>query len=197
MSAMAQAEICSSSRRIVSSAVLGTVVFLISEVMLFCALISAYIVLRGQSGIWPPLDQPRLPAVATGANTCVLIASGLFMWRSLAAIENADRIRFRRELVTAFVLGALFLVGQGTEWIFLVRYGLTTTSSVYGALFYTIVGCHGLHVAAALAVLGFVLIRAVQGYYEYGRRDGLRALRLYWTFVVGIWPPLYGLVYLW
>ena len=27
--------------------------------------------------------------------------------------------------------------------------------------------------------------------------DRLRAMRLYWLFVVGIWPPLYVMVYLW
>ena len=74
-------------------------------------------------------------------------------------------------------------------------YGLTGTSSLYGATFYTLVGAHGLHVLAALAVLTLVTVRARRGRYDRDR-TGLAMCQLYWLFVVGVWPVLYALVYL-
>ncbi|MEO2004632.1 MAG: cytochrome c oxidase subunit 3, partial [Candidatus Poribacteria bacterium] len=54
-------------------------------------------------------------------------------------------------LGVTWVLGALFLGVQGFEWIGLIGHGLTMTSSVYGALFYTVIGFHALHVAIGCA----------------------------------------------
>ena len=55
------------------SAVVGTSVFIFTEVMFFCGLVSAYLVLRSHTE-WPPADQPRLPVMVTGINTMVLLA---------------------------------------------------------------------------------------------------------------------------
>jgi heme/copper-type cytochrome/quinol oxidase subunit 3 len=89
------------------------------------------------------------------------------------------------------------LVLQGTEWVKLVRYGLTSSSSLYGSLFYTLVGCHALHVLAALFALAWVLHAARSGRYGSDNLDALLGMRLYWVFVVAVWPLLYALVYLW
>jgi len=182
---------------IVPTPVLGTAIFLFSEVMLFCALISAYVVLRGDAAVWPPLDQPRLPVAATALNTGILLLSGYFMWRGVGALERGGSGALVRWLGLTLACGTAFVAIQGLEWISLVRYGLTTSSSIYGAIFYTIVGCHGLHVLAAIAVLAAVLIRALRGRHHAADQAGLSALGLYWAFVVAIWPPLYALVYLW
>lgn len=181
----------------VPSPVLATLLFLLTEVMLFCGLISAHVVLRAQAGPWPPAGQPRLPVETTALNTLVLLVSGVFAWRSVSAVAGGELRRFRRRLAAAFGLGATFLVLQGAEWVQLVGHGLTSSSSLYGSLFYTLVGCHALHVAAALVVLAVVLARAFSGRYGPDDHAGVVAMRLYWTFVVAVWPPLYALVYLW
>lgn len=51
-------------------------VFLASEVMLFAALVSAFLVLRAEAAAWPPPGQPRLPVTVSGLNTVVLLCSG-------------------------------------------------------------------------------------------------------------------------
>lgn len=179
---------------LVPNGMLGLVLFLATEAMLFAGLISAYLVLRAGAVDWPPYGQPRLPVGVTAVNTAILLASGWTMHRSVRALRRG-RASSRWLALTA-VLGSLFLCIQGAEWIRLVGFGLTTSSSLYGATFYTLVGAHGLHVLAALAVLLGVALRGWRGRYTAAEPGELALCRLYWLFVVGIWPVLYFLVYL-
>ena len=184
-------------RELIPSPVLAMAIFLFTEVMLFAGLISSYIVLRGQAAEWPPFDQPRLPVLATAAITLLLLGSGFTMWRSVPALTSGNERAFRRLMAITFGLGAAFVLLQGAEWAVLVSYGLTSSSSLYGSLFYTLVGCHAVHVVVALIALGVIARRARNGRYTAANHAGLRAMRMYWTFVVVVWPPLYALVYLW
>ena len=56
----------------------------------------------------------------------------------------------RKWLGISILLGAFFLVFQGYEWIQLLKFGFTLSSSVYGGLFYLLIGAHGFHVMGAL-----------------------------------------------
>ena len=92
--------------------------------------------------------------------------------------------------------GAVFLSIQGFEWFRLLHFGLTLSSSIYGGLFYTIIGCHALHVFGALMWLLVVWRKATAGKYTRQNYVGLQTCSMYWVFVVALWPLLYGLVYL-
>ena len=154
-------------------------IFLISgEIMFFGGLISAFLVLRVSAAAWPPPLQPRLPIAVTGLNTLVLLAALV-----------------RRLLATA-ALGAVFLLVQGYEWTRLVSFGLTLSSGVYGATFYTLIGAHAAHVVGALVWLAAVLALAARGRFVDGAAGPLRACAMYWHFVVALWPILYVAVYL-
>ena len=167
-----------------------------AEAMFFAGLIGAYIVFRVGSAIWPPPFQPRLPVGVTGVNTLILIASAVTMRWSLKAVRVNDRKKFVRYLAYTALLGGIFLLIQGFEWLRLIHFGLTVSSSVYGGLFYTLIGFHGLHVVGALIWLLVVLMRAEQGRFSRESYVGAQTCGMYWTFVVALWPILYGLVYL-
>jgi heme/copper-type cytochrome/quinol oxidase subunit 3 len=184
------------SHTFIPNAVLGMLIFLGTEAMFFAGLISAFLVLRAGSAVWPPADQPRLPVLVTGLNTLILLVSAYTMWRALAAVRNDRQGELRRWLGVTGLLGTLFLAIQGTEWVRLLGYGLRMTSDVYGATFYTLIGCHGLHVLGGVIVLLAVLRQAIQGRHSSRDHAALEACRLYWFFVVGVWPILYVLVYL-
>ena len=179
-----------------SNAWVGTLMFLGAEAMFFAGLIGAYIVFRFGSAIWPPPFQPRLPVGVTGVNTLILVASAVTMRWSLKAVRVNDRKTLIRCLAYTAVLGGIFLLIQGFEWLRLIHFGLTVSSSVYGSLFYTLIGFHGLHVFGALIWLLVVLVRAKQGRFSRESHVGLQTCGMYWTFVVALWPVLYGLVYL-
>jgi len=183
-------------RRLLANQVLGVLVFLGAEMMLFAGLISALVILRANADAWPPPGQPRLPVELTAVNTLVLLASAVPMWlavRSAAARSGAD---LRKWLAVTTALGSLFLVIQGSEWVRLVQYGLNVQSGAYGGTFYALIGCHGLHVVGGVLTLWCVMRRASSGRYTAGDPAGVNAAGLYWAFVVGIWPLLYYLVYL-
>lgn len=174
---------------------LGVLIFVGSEVMLFAGLLSAFLVSRASASFWPPPNQPRLPIVVTGLNTLLLVLSGFTMWRVVRFLRQHDKTGAMRWMGATIVLGALFLAIQGSEWAGLIRFGLTMTSSVYGGMFYLIVGAHALHLVVAVAVLLFVAARVWRGRYEVDFR-GVVACSVYWSFVVILWPMIYALLYL-
>jgi heme/copper-type cytochrome/quinol oxidase subunit 3 len=178
-----------------SNAWLAVLMFLGAEAMFFAGLIGAFIVFRVGAPVWPPPFQPRLPVGLTGLNTLILLSSAVTMHLGLKAVR-AGKPGVSRLLGLSAVLGAVFLAIQGYEWLRLIQFGLTVSSSVYGGLFYTLIGFHGLHVAGALIWLVVVCVQAKKGRFSKQRHTGLQICVMYWTFVVALWPLLYVLVYL-
>jgi heme/copper-type cytochrome/quinol oxidase subunit 3 len=174
---------------------LGMLILLASETMLFGGFIAAFLVFRLGAPVWPPPFQPRLPVEATGVNTVVLLLSGYTMWRALGAARSGDRVALARRLAETVLLGAAFLAVQGYEWVRLLEFGLTASGN-YGGTFYTLIGAHALHVLAALIWVAILLIATARGRDTAGDHTYVAVCGMYWLFVVGLWPVLYGLVYL-
>ena len=179
-----------------SNAWLAILMMLGAEAMFFAGLMGAYIVFRIGSTVWPPPFQPRLPIAVTGVNTLILLASAVTMKLALRANRDGDPSGLVRMLSWTALLGTIFLAIQGFEWIRLLHFGLTVSSSVYGGMFYTLIGFHAAHVFGALIWLVSVWVRARQGKYTKQHYVGLQTCSMYWVFVVSLWPVLYGLVYL-
>ena len=176
--------------------VLGVLALIATEVMFFGGLISAFYVLRAGSFSWPPIGQPRLPVAITGLNTLVLFSSGYTMHWGVREAKRGRNGPLVRWLAATRILGAAFLTIQGSEWIKLIRFGLTVRSSIYGALFYTLVGAHAVHVMWAVGALLIVTYRARRHHYSASNCDGVVACSLYWYFVVLLWSVIYAAVYL-
>ena len=182
--------------RAVSNARLAMIVLIAGESMLFAGLIGAYLVFRLAARNWPPPDLPRLPLGLTAANSVLLLASGLPMGRALRAARRYDRRRLARSLGQTALLGGTFLFVQGIEWVRLVRHGLTLASGTYGATFYVLIGCHGVHVLAAVTWLAVTALLARRGAFIAGRQAPLEMCAIYWYFVCALWVVLFPLVYL-
>lgn len=182
-------------RRFVDNAALGMALFVFTEVMLFSGFLSAFAIVKGgaPAGLWPPPDQPRLPIERTALNTLALLLSGV-------ALAIAGR-RFARGgagaaspwMGAALALGAAFVALQGFEWAALLGQGLTLRSSQLGSFFYVIVGTHALHAVAAIIVLAGAWLALHAGRL---RSSTFGAVRMFWYFVVLVWPVLYWTVYL-
>ncbi len=180
----------------IASNVLAVAIFIASEVMLFGGLLSAFMILRAENSQWPPLGQPRLPLLVTTLNSLILFASAWTVIRAVRAARNGERDALTNQLSLTLLLGAIFLFVQGSEWIRLIHFGLTVSSSVYGGLFYTLVGIHAVHVMGAVVALCVVLRLARQGRYLPDDYSGVVACSLYWCFVVLLWGVIYVTVYL-
>ena len=181
-----------------SNARLAILILLGAEMMFFAGLIGTFLVFRLGSVTWPPPSQAdvRLPIGVTGINTIVLLLSGYTMIRALRAVRRDSQKELRRWLLVTGLLGAIFLVVQGSEWVRLVHHGFTLSSGVYGSIFYVLIGCHALHVLVAVVWELSVLAKAFGGGFSADRHVGVEICTIYWTFVVGLWPILYVMVYL-
>jgi heme/copper-type cytochrome/quinol oxidase subunit 3 len=180
----------------VGSPELAILIFIVFESMLFSGLIAAYLVLRTSSFAWPPPGMPRLPIEVTWVNTAVLLFSAYTMYRATREVKAGRIDPFRNALTLTAALGAAFLIVQGSEWVQLIRQGMTLTSGSYGAIFYTLIGLHGLHVVGAVIWLSVVLILAMRGRYSAKSYTGVKLCAMYWYFVSFLWPLLFGMVYL-
>ena len=180
------------SAPLVPNAVLGMLMFLFTEIMLFAGLISAHTIARASSVVgWPPPGQPRVPFEETALNTAALLLSGVLVFLAQRSLRR-DRKRTETLLMLGIALGTFFVAFQGVEWLGLIREGLTLTSSTHGAFFYLIVGVHGLHAIASLAALASGEIRLRRGVLP---QSSFTAAALFWYFVVGVWPVIYFQVY--
>jgi heme/copper-type cytochrome/quinol oxidase subunit 3 len=74
----------------------------------------------------------------------------------------------------------------------LISIGLTMMSGVFGATFFLLIGTHGLHALSAILAMIYIWFKMGKGSLQV---EQLRALTVYWLFIVGIWPVLYRLVY--
>ena len=183
-------------RPLIDNLHLAMLFLICGEIMFFGGLISAFLVLRVSSALWPPPLQPRLPVGVTGVNTLVLLASSIAMLAAARAARRDDTSRLVGRLLIAAALGSVFLIVQGYEWVRLVGFGLTVSAGAYGGTFYTLIGTHAAHVVAGVVWVGLTILLAARGRFTDGRTGGLRACMIYWHFVVLLWPVLYVLVYL-
>lgn len=174
---------------------LGIWVLLGSEAVFFSALIVTYIVNRGRS-ISGPLPSQVLDVPLTAVNTFVLICSSLTMVTALASIQRGEDRRLRFWLVATMLLGSAFLGGQATEFTLLAQHGLSLSSNLFGATFFTLTGFHGAHVLAGVIWIGFVLVRALRGAISRENHIPVELVGLYWHFVDLVWIIIFTIVYL-
>jgi heme/copper-type cytochrome/quinol oxidase subunit 3 len=181
------------SQKIVSDGIMGIILLIATEAMFFAGLISAYIVNRSGFTTWPPTGQPRLPVEITAVNTLILISSAVLLWLFKRKFTAGSS---QKLLLSAMLGGAVFICVQGSEWARLISFGLTTTSSLYGAFFYLIIGAHALHATAGLLALAWLYSGLRKNISPDEAKNKIIVCSMYWFFVVAIWPVLYTLVYI-
>lgn len=192
MNATAQPSTSPRRRQVVPSGVLGMVLFTVTEMMFFLALISAFLIVKARSSVWPPLDQPRLPVEMTAFNTVLLLISGVLLFKGARAFSK-EGASCKPLILGAVVFASAFVLLQGYEWLSLITAGLTLTSSSLGSFFYTIVGLHALHALVAIGMLLYIYRRLLIGTLT---ESALWTTEVFWYFVVSVWPILYWQVYL-
>ena len=189
-----EAHVATHVARRASSPVVAMVLFTIAESMFFGAIISAYLVTSANAEAWPPAHLPTLPIGVSAFNAIILLLSGIFVAFAGRVERREEKNHHRKFFAVGLVLGICFLLFQGSEWIRMLEAGLAFVSETYASFFYLIVGAHGIHVLGALAYLGFIFARGPAN--DAAGRELFRSGRIFWYFVVGLWPILYGLVYL-
>jgi heme/copper-type cytochrome/quinol oxidase subunit 3 len=166
-------------------AIAGVGIFIASESIFFLAIVLAYVAYR-DAGL--AAAKANLDIVRTAIFSIALFASS-------GTMAIAARRQDPRWLVATIALGAIFLLGQGTEYARLLGEGVGPGSALFGTTFFTLTGLHGLHVLAGLvalvALVGSIVARA-RGVFP----AAWEAVGLYWHFVDAVWVVVFSVVYL-
>ena len=178
-----------------SNGKLGIWLFLASEVMLFGALFSTYIILRTGSTTWP---HGELSVWLGMANTFILIGSSVTMVMAWASLKLNDWGKHRLYLILTFVLAGIFLVNKYFEYADHFARGETPAHNTFLAIYYTLTGLHGLHILGGMIVMAY-FIGPGAGLWK--RNPGQFTNRieftgLYWHFVDLVWIFLFPVLYL-
>jgi cytochrome o ubiquinol oxidase subunit III len=173
----------------------GFWIFLLSDIVMFAALFAAYAVLThatagGPSGV--QLFNQRSVAIETG---CLLVSSYTCGLMSLAATSRRYALTYLTALMT-FVLGAAFLVLELREFAGMIAIGAGPQRSAFLSAFFTLVGCHGLHVTAGLVWLAVMMAQvAIKGFRATVERR-LLCFSMFWHTLDIVWVWLFTVVYL-
>src|SRR5437763_4685453 len=146
---------------------LGIILFIVSEAVMFGAFFAQYFYNRVLSDSWPtqvglPPGFDRVPAFPLPLiMTVLLVASGFTAHWAQSAIRRDNRDQFQGWLIVTILLGVTFLGVQAYEYanfIFVEHFNIT--SGIYGTVFFSLTGLHGIHVTVGALLLIGVLIRA-------------------------------------
>lgn len=173
----------------------GFWIFLLSDIVMFSAFFAAYAVLEGNTAGGPSGAQIfDLGNVAW--ETALLLASSFTCGMASLAAEARRSLLFYAAMTVTFLFGAGFLALELREFADLVARGDGPTRSAFLSAFFTLVGCHGLHVTAGLL---WLLTMMAQIFAKGYRADILRRLlcfSLFWHALDIIWVALFTVVYL-
>jgi len=176
--------------------ILGILLFILSEVMLFGAFFAMYFFLRvvADPASWPP-EGIELPVLIAGINTCVLVSSSFTIHYALEAIKHNNHRGLKLGLTLTWLLGATFLFIQINEYIHI---GFTPRDGAFGSIFFSLTGLHGAHVFVGLLLLTFANIRAYRGHFGPEQKDhlGVEVPGIYWHFVDIMWIIVFLAVYI-
>jgi cytochrome c oxidase subunit 3 len=180
----------------IDARVLGMLLFIASEAMLFGSFFTAYFFVRvvnpGAPDTWPP-EPHEFPVFVAGVNTAILVTSSFTMHWALQSIKRGQRNAFLAGMVLTFLMGLAFLLTQAIEYM---HVGFNTGDGAFASVFFGLTGLHGAHVFVGLSLLLMVIVRGFRGHFTPEHHHGVELPGIYWHFVDVMWIVVYSVVYL-
>lgn len=165
-----------------------------TEGMFFVALIMAFIYMAYNAG-FEPYEVTQLDIKTTGIFTIFLFSSSFTFWMAEKKYKNGDIKSLKIWLIITILFGAIFLFGQGKEYMRLINENITLSGSVFGTSFYALTGFHGLHVFIGLIILLIILILVFLGDFNNSSSNVISTVGIYWHFVDIVWMFVFTVVY--
>jgi cytochrome o ubiquinol oxidase subunit III len=173
----------------------GFWIFLLSDVIMFSSFFAAYAVLvKNTAG--GPTPQQLFDLHNTAVETGCLLASTFTCGMASLAVGQRSQKWTQLALLATGLLGLAFITLEAREFVSLVARGAGPSRSAFLSSFFTLVGCHGVHVTAGLLWLGTMMAQ----FYAKGFRQDIRhrflCFSLFWHALDIIWVAIFSLVYL-
>ena len=181
------------SKRIVVA--YGFWIFLLSDIVMFAALFAAYAVLRNATAGGPTGAQLFNQASVAIETACLLASSYTCGLMSLAVNARNRQATYLFAGIT-FAVGAAFLDLEIREFAGMIAADAAPQRSAFLSAFFTLVGCHGLHVAAGLIWLAVMMAQVEFKGFRATVKRRLLCFSLFWHALDIIWVWLFTVVYL-
>ena len=177
----------------IDAQLLGILLFIISEAMLFGSFFTAYFFIRVvQNEPWPP-EPFEFPVLVASMNTAILVSSSFTVHYALHSIKKGNRLGLQVGLASTFMLGTMFLLTQINEY---AKAGFAISDGAFASVFYGLTGLHGAHVFVGLTLLAMMTVRAYRGHFSPEAHMGVECAGIYWHFVDVMWIIVWSTVYL-
>ncbi len=190
------------------AATLGMWVFLMTEIMFFGGLFTAYIVYRAYYPDAFAGASHHLDLTLGGINTVVLIASSLTMAMAVYGAQVGHRRMLISCLALTCLLGATFLVIKAFEYYhkyidhlvpgssFIYPGANSRQAELFFSIYFAMTGMHAFHMIIGLGILTVLIVKARRGRFTTSYHSPVELSGLYWHFVDIIWIFLFPLLYL-
>lgn len=179
------------------NAKMGLWLFLTSEMMLFGALFSSYILLRINAIDWPRGASILNVPLAT-FNTLVLVSSSVSMIMAWVSLVMKREDRFKLFMGITIAMGTLFLAIKGYEYYTKFEHGLYPKTSTFMAIYFVMTGVHVLHLIGGIVVNLYFWGPGRKMWKSDPKRftNRIEVAGLYWHFVDLMWLFLFPILYL-
>ena len=181
------------SKRVVAG--YGFWIFLLSDIVMFSALFASYAVLA-KATAGGPTGAQLFNQQNVAIETAFLLLSSYACGLMSLAVNSQRYFRTFLGAGVTFLLGAAFLSLELREFHSMIAIGATPQRSAFLSAFFTLVGCHGLHVTVGLIWLALMMVQlAIWGFRPVVERR-LLCFALFWHALDIIWVLIFTVVYL-
>jgi cytochrome o ubiquinol oxidase subunit III len=173
----------------------GFWIFILSDMVMFSAFFATYAVLLGRTAGGPSgreLFDLRSVAIETGS----LLASSFTCGLAAIAADARHKLWFQFAMAVTCVFGLAFLAIEGREFASLVARGAGPTRSAFLSAFFTLVGCHGLHVSAGELWLLTMMAQVFAKGFRADIQRRILCFSVFWHALDIIWIAIFTIVYL-
>jgi cytochrome o ubiquinol oxidase subunit 3 len=173
----------------------GFWLFILSDMVLFSTLFATYASLVNATD-GGPIASHLFDRTTVAVETLALLVSSFLCGLAIIAAKRRNMLWTQIWLSLTALLGLVFLVLEITEFVGMARIGAGPQRSAFLSSFFTLVGCHGLHVTAGLMWIGTMMAQLwAKGFQPHvGRR--LLCLSVFWHALDIIWIGIFTIVYL-
>lgn len=172
---------------------LGMYIVLASISMLFFTMFVMHTIIKTRMGGYLGVETGGKPFNIATFNTIIMALSSYAYWWAFRQTPGRDARRMRRGLTLTIVLGLTFLAMQLKLWQVFVGRNVLPSTEMFGAVFFMMTGLHGLHLIAALTLLGWI---SIQYYRDRLTLAAIDAGGLLWHFLGALWLGMYIVIFI-
>ncbi len=160
--------------------------FIVSIIMIFAALTSAYLVRRAE-GNWLEFELPAIFWI----NSAILLGSSVTMQWAYFSAKKDNLNSLKTGMVLTVILAVAFLVGQWYSWEALVASQVFFVGNPSGSFLYVLTGMHAFHLVTGLVFLLIIIVAAFRYKIHAKNMVRMEMCTTYWHFLDILWLYLF------